>query len=66
MFIFTFLSLPSLKDYSSIVSNPSDLTKIRRNLSASLYTMPGEFVNDLKLIVENSQLYNTDVHSLVS
>jgi hypothetical protein len=53
-------------DYSSIVSNPSDLTKIRRNLSASLYTMPGEFVNDLKLIVENSQLYNTDVHSLVS
>ena len=42
------------------------LSEVSRKLDAKEYGSPKDFTDDLVLIVKNSEVYNTDIRSLVS
>lgn len=54
----------SCPDYSSVVAKPMDLSTIKVNLSKNFYANGRQFVEDLKLILINSKLYNGDGHEI--
>lgn len=47
-----------LHDYLSIVSQPMDLSTVRKKIDNDEYKTYGEFIGDLELIVNNAKLYN--------
>ena len=50
----------SLSDYRQIIDHPMDLHTIREKLLASNYATPSDFSKDVRLIFENSTIYDTD------
>lgn len=59
------VDLNEYEDYLEKVSTPMDLGTIRKRLLSDNYHEPKEFNKDLKLIFQNSKLYNTDKKSAV-
>lgn len=53
-------------DYTQVVKNPMDLGTVRENLVNDKYELPQQFDTDIKLIFQNSRLYNTNKRSRVS
>ena len=51
-------SLDNAPDYFEKIKKPMDLSKVKQNLNAGLYKTPQEFVDDLKLILNNAREYN--------
>lgn len=47
-----------LHDYHQIVKRPMDLGTVKSNFSKNLYSFPGDFATDVRLIFENAILYN--------
>lgn len=52
-------------DYLKTIDTPMDLTIIREQLVTQNYESVKEFLQDIKLIVDNSRKYNTDKRSLI-
>jgi len=52
------VSEKSAPNYRSIVSQPMDLQTIRAHLQSHDYTTREEFIRDLKLVRDNSALFN--------
>jgi len=50
-------------DYYNIITNPMDLSTIKKKLMDKQYKTKQEFVNDILLICENCRNYNTDPHN---
>lgn len=49
-----------------MIQRPMSLSEVSRKLDAKEYGSPKDFTDDLVLIVKNSEVYNTDIRSLVS
>ncbi|RYH29039.1 hypothetical protein EON65_09880 [archaeon] len=47
-----------LLDYPTIISKPMDLKTLRQNLDKGIYSRPGEFAADMRLIFSNAMTYN--------
>ncbi|KAI8065509.1 Bromodomain-containing protein [Gongronella butleri] len=47
-----------IPDYPTIVKHPMDLATIENKLNNSVYTNPGEFAQDIRLMFNNCYLYN--------
>ncbi|CAG8599519.1 1054_t:CDS:10, partial [Diversispora eburnea] len=45
-------------DYSGIIKNPIDLSSMEKKNSAGEYNSINDFMNDIKLMVENCKIYN--------
>ncbi|CAH1970957.1 unnamed protein product [Acanthoscelides obtectus] len=52
-------------DYHAVVKNPMDLGTVKMNLSRDMYAVPQEFCKDMRLIFQNSRLYNTKKRSRI-
>nr|CAI5864220.1 unnamed protein product [Callosobruchus analis] len=52
-------------DYHSIVKHPMDLGTVKENLARDLYAVPQAFCKDMRLIFQNSRLYNTKKRSRI-
>ncbi len=55
-----------LQDYPYLIQRPVSLSEVSHKLDAQEYGSPKDFTDDLVLIVKNSEVYNTDIRSLVS
>ena len=55
-----------LQDYPYLIQRPMSLSEVSHKLDAQEYGSPKDFTDDLVLIVKNSEVYNTDIRSLVS
>lgn len=56
-----------LHDYHQIVKRPMDLGTVKSNFARNLYSIPGDFARDVRLVFENAILYNPkgdEVHRL--
>lgn len=53
-------------DYHRVIKNPMDLGTVRQNVQNNVYKVPHEFCIDMRLIFQNSRLYNTNKRSRVS
>nr|CAH7754791.1 unnamed protein product [Callosobruchus chinensis] len=52
-------------DYHSIVKHPMDLGTVKENLASDMYAAPQAFCKDMRLIFQNSRLYNTKKRSRI-
>ncbi|KAK3780024.1 hypothetical protein RRG08_029717 [Elysia crispata] len=52
-------------DYEDIVSNPMDLTTVHTKLATGHYSNPLDMCRDIRLIFQNSKLYNTNKRSRI-
>ena len=59
------VDLNEYPDYLAKVSTPMDLSTIREQLVSGNYDEPKDLNKDLKLIFQNSKLYNTDKRSAI-
>ena len=59
------VDLNDYEDYLEKVSSPMDLSTIREQLMSGNYEDPKDLNKDLKLIFQNSKLYNTDKRSVI-
>ena len=50
----------------NFVKTPIDLDTIEKKLQREIYASPDDYVADLQLMISNSEVYNTNSHSLVS
>lgn len=57
------IDLQDYPDYLTIVTTPMDLSTIREQLNAGVYSHPKDMLRDLKLVFTNSKLYNTNKQS---
>jgi len=48
-----------------MIDTPMDLGTVREELMADNYDSPENFINDVRLIFENSRMYNTNKRSRV-
>ncbi|RUS86356.1 hypothetical protein EGW08_005874, partial [Elysia chlorotica] len=55
----------SCNDYEDIVSNPMDLTTVHTKLATGHFSSPLEMCRDIRLIFQNSKLYNTNKRSRI-
>ena len=53
------------QDYEEIVSSPMDLTTVHTKLATGHYNGPLDMYRDIRLIFQNSKLYNTNKRSRV-
>lgn len=53
-------------DYYTVIKNPIDLQTIRKKIQDKLYTNQQAFLDDVKLLVSNSELYNGSNHIIAS
>jgi transcription initiation factor TFIID subunit 1 len=51
-------------DYHSIVKQPMDLSRVRANIAANVYETREAFLRDIRLILDNSRLYNGDLSEI--
>ena len=54
-----------LADYTKIVTRPTDLGTIRKNMNNSIYEEPEEVHADVKLMFANCYKYNPRSHEVV-
>lgn len=47
-----------LHDYHQIIKRPMDLGTVKSNFSKNLYSLPGDFAADVRLVFENAIMYN--------
>jgi WD40 repeat protein len=59
------IDLQDYPDYLTIVTTPMDLSTIREQLNAGVYSHPKDMLRDLKLVFTNSKLYNTNKQSAI-
>ncbi|CAG9789744.1 unnamed protein product [Diatraea saccharalis] len=60
------VSLDMAPDYLSVVSQPMDLGTVESRLRARRYRSPRQFARDIRLVFDNSRLYNTNQRSRVT
>ncbi len=53
-------------DYYSLVKNPVDLQTIRKRINEKAYKTYSAFLDDMRLLVENSALYNGSNHAITA
>ncbi|KAJ8937366.1 hypothetical protein NQ314_011912 [Rhamnusium bicolor] len=51
--------------YQQVVKKPMDLGTVRENLENDVYAVPQQFCSDMRLIFQNSRLYNTNKRSRI-
>lgn len=56
----------TVPDYYKIIETPMDLQTIRQNIRDKRYKNREEFLNDISLIVKNSEIYNGINHMITS
>lgn len=56
----------NVPDYYNIIQNPMDLQTIKQNIRDKRYKSREEFLNDISLIVKNSELYNGINHMITA
>jgi hypothetical protein len=49
-------------DYLDIIKTPMDLGTVKKKLSHNVYTTPEQFVEEIRLIWQNSYQYNGTEH----
>ncbi|OTF75547.1 transcription initiation factor TFIID subunit 1-like protein [Euroglyphus maynei] len=58
------VNVKTVPDYYNIITRPMDLQSIRQNIRNKRYKNREEFLNDVNLIVKNSEIYNGLNHVL--
>ncbi|MCI4395314.1 hypothetical protein PGIGA_G00178850 [Pangasianodon gigas] len=58
--VFTDDPYTTVPGYSSVISNPMWLNRVKRKLQRNLYSTVGEFVDDIRLIFQNCQTFNRE------
>ncbi|XP_075681101.1 TATA-box binding protein associated factor 1 [Dermatophagoides pteronyssinus] len=58
------VNVKTVPDYYNIITRPMDLQSIRQNIRNKRYKNREEFLNDINLIVKNSEIYNGPNHVL--
>nr|XP_046912926.1 transcription initiation factor TFIID subunit 1-like isoform X2 [Dermatophagoides farinae] len=58
------VNVKTVPDYYNIITRPMDLQSIRQNIRNERYKNREEFLNDVNMIVKNSQIYNGPNHVL--
>jgi transcription initiation factor TFIID subunit 1 len=53
-------------DYYTVIKNPIDLQTIRKKIQDKLYMNQQAFLDDMKLLVSNSELYNGSNHFIAN
>src|SRR5690242_19801622 len=51
-------------DYFTIIKNPIDLYEMKNRTKRSEYKSKDQFLDDVKLLVKNSETYNGDTHEV--
>ena len=59
------ISILDLPDYLQVIDHPMDLQTIGEKLRDGHYATPSDFSNDVRLIIDNSMIYNTDRNSMI-
>ncbi|XP_018564263.1 bromodomain and WD repeat-containing protein 3 isoform X2 [Anoplophora glabripennis] len=59
------VNLLKYPDYQKMVKNPMDLGTVKENLINDKYEIPQQFCTDMRLIFQNSRLYNTNKRSRI-
>ncbi|KAF0992557.1 hypothetical protein HZS_1340, partial [Henneguya salminicola] len=57
------MNIEEYPDYLLFVKTPMDFSTISQKLMTGAYLSPDQFVNDIKLLLQNSRLYNTNPRS---
>nr|XP_046912927.1 LOW QUALITY PROTEIN: transcription initiation factor TFIID subunit 1-like [Dermatophagoides farinae] len=58
------VNVKTVPDYYNIITRPMDLQSIRQNIRNKRYKNREEFLNDVNMIVKNSEIYNGPNHVL--
>ncbi len=53
-------------DYYSVIKNPIDLQTVRKKIHDKLYTNQQSFLDDMKLLLSNSEIYNGANHLITN
>lgn len=53
-----------LRDYHDIIKHPMDLSTIKKKMEAREYRKPGQFADDVRLMLHNSFRYNPPDHDV--
>ena len=59
------INILDLSDYLEVIKHPMDLQTVGEKLRDGHYATPSDFSNDVRLIIDNSMIYNTDRNSMI-